>query len=264
LAGCSKAKEPAKSKTTESAQAAQNNPFASFVEPLQDAEKPAADKPGPALKSLVVSGGGFAAAKNNDTKSQPSYSLSFTGVFAAPVNNVDFLMDFNVIADSGQRVESWQCISFPRLGPSGKTFTCVMEIDLPNKAVKTLKAIEGTLQYTVADRKKEVDLGITEFKVGAKGTQFGAEITAAGLEKSSTAPGQELTLKLTHHPVKTEGTALYDSSGQKINLNGGGGSGDEINFYRDKPFPTKGRIVLVVYEQFRAPFKLTDVPIKGQ
>ncbi|GAH43191.1 unnamed protein product, partial [marine sediment metagenome] len=67
-------------------------------------------------------------------------------------------------------------IKFPRLAKDKKTVVFDVELLLPDEDVEGLEELSGTLEYLTADASRAVDLGIMDFKVGAKGGALGTVI----------------------------------------------------------------------------------------
>jgi hypothetical protein len=142
--------------------------------------------------------------------------------------------------------------------------------ELPGPKVGGLKEVSGTLTYLVADKIKDVDLGIAAFKKGVKGKALGTEIEK--VEESSFEKGDiELSLKIQLSPDAVESVDFYNEKGVKLQANrqGYSSSGGEstLEFVIKGPLPAKGKIVAKVYDEpktYEAPFKITNVDLLGR
>jgi hypothetical protein len=116
-----------------------------------------------------------------------------------------------------------------------------------------------------------VNLGLTEFKAGTKGTEFGATIES--IEKAPWGDGQTktLSLKLGNLPDARGAFKFYDEDGAALAIQNSGYSmsnnSGTYSFTRNGGFPAKGRIELEVYDgvkKLEAPFKLENLPLIGK
>jgi hypothetical protein len=161
-------------------------------------------------------------------------------------------------------------IKFPRLSKDKKTVVFDVEMLLPDKDVEGLRELSGTLEYLTADSSRTVDLGMMDFKVGAKGRELGAVIRS--IEKN---PWQKnatvLDLKLNLRPEVLESVEFYAQDGTKLDVSKRGyeafGSTTTLNFSIKGKLPPKGRIVLNVFDGLKKneiSFKLTEITLTGQ
>ena len=233
---------------------------------------------GEGLKSVAVGGVRVVWTKGADQKTRPfnwsvGYTLALTGEFGGAVLDVEKGELVAAVADTGENLlptKQWdRKISFPRLSEDGKTVAFEIKLNLPGENVKAIKEVSGVLEYTTAAGTKEVDLGITDFKAGAKGDKYGAVIESIG--KSQWGDGVELKLSMNQAPKAYKEVILYDASGAPLKIKGTGSmrSGNQLTLelQRERAFPAKGRIVIGIHEglkRFEAPFKVTNISLLGR
>lgn len=178
------------------------------------------------------------------------------------------------MADSGESLlpksDFSRHISFPHLTDDKKAILFEVELEMPGPKATGIREVSGMLRYIVADRTKEVDLGLSGLATGARGKALGAEILKVG-ESSFQKDHQELELKLRIAKDAVESVQFFDPSGAKIEAseNGYSSSGDvtTLTFDRKGAFPATGRIVARVYDDPRtleAPFKVTGTDLLGR
>jgi hypothetical protein len=159
-------------------------------------------------------------------------------------------------ADTGENLlsrDDWdRKIHFPQLSNDKKSIVFEVHLGMPGPKAAGIKEISGSIQYKVADKTKEVDLGIPEFKKGSKGTEFGTEI--GKIEESTSQEGRqelELKLKLAHEDV--ESVSFFDGAGKILEVSdaGSSSSGQEttLKFRLQGKFPAKGKIVARVFDE---------------
>jgi len=157
---------------------------------------------------------------------------------------------------------------FPRLTKDKSGVVLEAELLLPGPGVKGLKELSGHLQYHVASTTKEVDLGFTELKAEAKGTELGAQIESIkeGWQKNGS---QQMELKLKTSKDALKAVYLVESDTKtELKQRGYGGGGNSFVFtYEYKTtFPVNGKLVAEVYDQmqtFNAAFKLENISLLG-
>lgn len=234
--------------------------------------------PGQGLKKVTVGGVRVVWSKGADQKTRPfnwsaGYTLALTGEFGGAVLDVEKGKLVAAVADTGENLlpaKQWdRKISFPRLSEDGKTVAFEVKLNLPDENVKAIKEVSGVLEYTTSAGTKEVDLGITDFKAGAKGDKYGAVIESIG--KSQWGDGVELKLTMNQAPEAYKEIRLYDANGGPLKISGSGHMRSDdrltLELQRERAFPAKGRIVIVVYEglkRFEAPFKVTNFSLLGR
>lgn len=158
--------------------------FAKLQEELGPKIAPSAE--GEPFESLEVVGVRFVSEIDKDLglrafNSEAGYSLSLLGKFPGSVLDMtDNSKLEKAIADDGSDLlparDFDRKINFPQL--SEDRSAVVFEIDLrsPGKAVKSIREISGTVQYTVSNGTKEVELGFASLKPGESGKELGAKI----------------------------------------------------------------------------------------
>jgi hypothetical protein len=169
----------------------------------------------------------------------------------------------SAIADDGSDLlpdSEWnRRFSFPKLSKDRTAVLLEATLQLPGAGVKGLKELSGHLQYSVAGSAKEIDLGFTELKADARGTQLGAEIKS--IQEGWNKDGSEqMQIKL--NTSKDSLKALYLVTGDtktELSQNGYGGGGNTYTFtYQSRTaFPANGRLVAELYDEV----KLFDVPL---
>ena len=159
-------------------------------------------------------------------------------------------------------------ISFPKLSADKASVLFDVSLKLPPAGATGIKEISGTLQYRVAGKTKEVDLGLTSLKSGAKGTSHGAEIgkIKEGWKKDGSQE-MELKLKIDHDDLKSA-SLVVDDVKTPLEQRGYSGSNNSTTFtfsYKEA-FPEKGSIVIELHDEiktFDVPFKLENLTLLG-
>jgi hypothetical protein len=159
-------------------------------------------------------------------------------------------------------------IRFPKLGEDRKSIAFDVTLGLPPAGAKGFKEISGTLSYTVGGKTKDVDLGITELKAGAKGK--GAAVTK--VEDSAWEEGhQTLDVKIEMSNDLIASIVVEDESGRPLPAKPSGYSATNDQVTRSLSlkgkFPPKGKIILKVYDDlktFEIPFKLENLDLLGR
>jgi hypothetical protein len=207
-----------------------------------------------------------------------SYNLTLAGKFAAPVYQINGGKLEKVVTDAGEDLLEQNVSGFyPSLRQrfengkrlAAKVFTATIRLPVPSEKATTIKELSGRVFYTVLGKSKMVNLGVTEFKTGAKGTKFDAEIES--LEDNPRASGKLLKLNLTDLPEIIGEIKFYDEDGTALTVqNWGQTTGNAVRtfmFNRAEVFPAKGRIEIELYDDVKklaAPFKLENVPLFGR
>jgi len=202
------------------------------------------------------------------------YTLSLIGELPAPVIKASGGRIEIATTDTGKDLlpeHQWgRKIKFPRLAKDKKTVVFDVELLLPDEDVEGLEELSGTLEYLTADASRAVDLGIMDFKVGAKGGKLGTVIRS--IEKD---PWQKnaamLSLRLNLRPEVLESAEFFAQDGTKLDVSKRGceaiAGTTTLKFSIKGKLPPKGRIVLNVFEGLKKneiPFKLTDISLTGQ
>jgi len=143
-------------------------------------------------------------------------------------------------------------IHFPRLSDDKKSVVFDVKLNLPGPKAAGIKEVTGSLRYMVADKTKEVDLGLAEFKKGAQGKELGAQIEK--LEASRFSEGkQELELRLNVAHEDVESVAFFDASGKRLDVSSAGysssGKVTTLTFLMKGKFPAEGKVVARVFDE---------------
>lgn len=230
------------------------------------------------LKSVKVVGVRLVTESDQERGLQPfnenaGYTVSLLAEFPGSVQSVADKTALEVAtADDGTSLlpeSEWdRQVHFPSLAKDKTAAILEFKLNLPGSGVKGLKELSGHVQYQVASGSKEVDLGLSELKADATGTNLDARIVSIH-DGSNSDGSQELVLHLNTHPDGLKSLHLV-AGGSKIELhqNGYGGGNDSYDFtYESKQaFPANGRLVAEVYEKmetFEAPFKLENLTLLG-
>jgi len=233
---------------------------------------------GGALKSLRVAGVRLVTEADEKRSLRPfNYNAGYSVVLLAEFpGSVLAVTDETALekatADDGSSLlpdSQWnRKAHFPGLASDKTAATLEFELKVPGPGVKGLKELSGRLCYSVAGGTKEVDLGFTELKPGATGTQLGARIESLkeGWQKDGS---QVMGLKLNINPNGLKSLSLV-ADGNKTSLRqngyGGGMNSYTFNYEYKQAFPVNGRLVAEVYDKlqtFEAPFKLENLTLLG-
>lgn len=204
----------------------------------------------------------------------PGYTLSFIAELPEPVLKVSGGSVEKAVTDTGSNLlhkDQWQReIHFPKLAKDNKAVLFDVELLLPDENVKGLQEVSGKLECLTASGSKEVDLGITDLKAGARGKEFGAliqQLKPDTLREDHT----ELVLRLNLSYELIESINVYTEDGGKLDVSHGRTMWSDkqttLEFSTKGKFPPKGRIVLNVYEGLSkniVPFKITNISLMGQ
>jgi hypothetical protein len=231
------------------------------------------------FKSLQVGGVRwiFASDANNSLQafnSSPGYTLSLIGELPG-----------SIMAFSGGEVETataldgsdllpekeWdRKINFPFLSRDHLSVMFEVNLQSPGPAVKGFKEISGSLTYSVGIGMTNVDLGITEIKAGAQGSQFNAEIKSIKPGFGANG-GQNLGIKLQLAAQDIISLKAVGADGQEIVLKQNGYSSfNEIYTYiyhAKTELPDAARLIVQKYgevKKYSIPFKLTNLTLLGQ
>jgi hypothetical protein len=233
---------------------------------------------GEPLKNLRVAGVRLITESDSKQDLQPfqnraGYTLSLCGDFAGSVLAVtDKSQVERAIADDGSSLleeQGGEKIHFPRLSKDKTAVIFEVPLKLPGKDVTAIKELSGHLQYTVAGGTKEVDLGISELKDGAKGTEYGAQIGTIkeGWQKNGSQE-MELKLKLDVEDIKSV-TMVAGGNKTVLERSGyfGGGNSCTLTLSSKQAFPAEARLTAEVYDKiqtYEVPFKLENINLLGR
>jgi len=202
------------------------------------------------------------------------YTLSLIAELPAPAIRVSGGRMEKATTDTGKSLlpkDQWgRKIKFPRLAKDKKTVVFDVELLLPDEDVEGLEELSGTLEYLTADASRAVDLGVMDFKVGAKGRGLGTVIRSIEKDpwqKSATV----LSLRLSLRPEAVKSAEFFAQDGTKLDVSQRGyesiAGTTTLKFSIKGKLPPKGRIVLNVFEGLKKneiSFELTEISLTGQ
>ncbi len=266
------------------------------LKPLFDYEKESAAARAETEEMVKKFGGGPAAppAKGGDFKAlkvagirhiyeadmerglgmgQPGVTISFLGELPGSVLSVKGGKIVTAVTDNGEEIlpeEYMRTIHFVQLSKDKSGVAWDVQLQSPSDKAKSFKEVSGVLTYVVGEKTKNVDLGLGEFKAGAKGSQFNARIEK--LEDSQWQEGhQNLEIKLECQKDIIASFTLKDASGSVLATTDGGsysmGEESSFTFTIKGTFPAKGQIIVNVYEDLKTyeiPFKVEKIDLLGK
>jgi len=204
---------------------------------------------------------------------QPGVTISFLGELPGSVLAVKGGKIVTATTDDGEDIlpeEYMRTIHFVQLSKDKSGVAWDVQLQSPTDKAKGFKEVSGVLTYVVGEKTKAVDLGLGEFKAGAKGSQFNARVEK--VEDSQWQEGhQNLEIKLECQKDIIASFTLKDASGSVLATTDGGSysMGDESSFtFTIKgTFPAKGQVVVNVYEDLKTyeiPFKVEKIDLLGK
>ncbi len=207
---------------------------------------------------LGISGGMLEKAVTDTGKSLLPQMEMFDETTAAMNKNVFLEME-----------EQNRKIRFAKLKEDNRTIEFNITIRAPDTQKQLIREISGTLEYYTAKGTREVDLGVMDFRIGAKGKEletFISSIEPAHRRKNYTAMGLRINLS----PETVNSATFYTQEGSKLDVlkSGTGIQGDETTIYFSikGKFPPKGRIVLQVlnnFKRYKISFKAANILLDG-
>ncbi|MCD4781785.1 MAG: hypothetical protein K8S27_14750 [Candidatus Omnitrophica bacterium] len=231
------------------------------------------------LKSLKV--GGVRIIHYSDTQNNirpfnydKGFAFSLIGQLPGAVLSVEKGNLIKAVADNGESLlpesDFSRTINFFHLSGDKSQVIFDVNLELPAGHVQTIALIEGELVYHVAGPLKQVDLGITRFAAGVRGTALGALVQS--VKPSDWEKGQhEFSLELDFPASAVKEAFFYDSDGKKLNVRQNMTSTvngvTTITFSLDHPYPAEGRVELSAYDdlkQYRIPFRLENIDLLGR
>ena len=231
------------------------------------------------FKSLKVGGVRWVFETDDKNDVRPlnwsaGYTLSIVGEFSGSVTEVsDGKVETALALDGSDLLpeNEWdRKINFPRLSKDRTKVVFEINLSAPGPEVKGFKEISGTLGYSVAEGTTNVDLGISEIKAGATGSELGASIVSIKPGFGNNG-GQDIELKLHLEPAELISLTAVGADGQETALErrgyGGGNHQYNITFNAKTEIPANSRLVAKVYsqvKQFEIPFKLSNLTLLGQ
>ena len=229
------------------------------------------------FKSLRVSGVRYVFENDSERGlgfDSPGLTVSFIGELPGTVLKMKELEVHKAVTDTGENLLSGADDQSSFLQVQLSTDNAAVAFDvrlaLPGKQAKGFGEISGVLTYLTSGATKEVDLGLTEFKAGAAGTQFGATINS--VEESQMDDGRqslELQVELPTEQIKS--IVFKDEAGGVLETMGAGswsiGDTTTYTFTFADTFPAKGKVIVNVYDDIKAyeiPFKVENVDLLGR
>jgi hypothetical protein len=202
----------------------------------------------------------------------PGLKVTFFGELPGTVLNTSKGKLKTAVADTGESLlpdgDFDRTIHFAQLSSDKAAVSFDVKLALPPASAKGIREISGVLGYLVGGKTKDVDLGFTELKDGAKGK--GA--TIGKIEENSWTKGHhDIEVKLEMPNERIHSIVLKDAAGAVVETGEGGywASGSETTrtVTVKGAVPAKGTIVVKVYEDLKAyeiPFKVTDLDLLGR
>jgi len=251
--------------------------FKKLQEELGPKIAPAAQ--GEPFESLEVVGVRFVSEVDEGSglrpfNSEPGYSLSLFGKFSGSVLSMtDGSKLEKAVADDGSDLlparDFKRGIRFPRL--SEDRSAVVFEIDLrsPGKEVKSIREISGTVQYTVSEGTKEVDLGFASLKSGESGKELNAKIIEIkdGWNKDGT---KNIEIELAVGKGEIKDLVMLEGAKRTVLASRGyssfGSGTNTFTFEAEGGVPENAKLIAVLYDgiqTYDVPFKLENISLLG-
>src|SRR5262245_22251364 len=199
------------------------------------------------------------------------YSLALVGELPGAVQSISSGKVLSALADTGESLlpknEFDRMIDAPRLSKDKRMVLFEVNLASPPESAKGLKEVSGVLSATIGSGGGRIDLGITELKAGAKGTEFGALVKSI----NTTPPGETLSLQV-HLPRKSiESITVLDEAGHPVAVSPSGWSqvGDStgVGLITRGRYPSKGKVLIELVrgsEKVEVPFKIENITMLGQ
>ena len=235
---------------------------------------------GEAIKPLSIKVGGARLVRYYDKERgirpfgrQKGYTLSL--ILELPEPNL-IMVDGRIekaVANTGQNIlPERRCrIPFAKLSKDKKAVVFDVELSVPEKGAEGFAEISGALDSFKATGARKIDLGIMDFKAGAKSKIDGFSIKSVKKQtwdKENTR--MWMSVNLMRASIKD--VKFYRPDGGEIEVSQGGKWASEdrilsISFNTKGEFPPRGRIVFEVLDNItkhEIPFKLTNISLLGQ
>jgi hypothetical protein len=161
-------------------------------------------------------------------------------------------------------------VHFPHLSKDRTATLLEVKLRTPAPKARGIKEVRGVLTYMTAGKTKEVDLGITQFKPGAKGKALGASVEK--IEDHFFEKDQKVVtihFELAHEMI--ESVALFDGGGKKLDAKAEGysSSGDtcSLSFAIRGGVPASGKVVASIFDGVKAyevPFAVENLDLLGR
>jgi hypothetical protein len=154
-------------------------------------------------------------------------------------------------------------IHFPQLSEDKTKVTFSVHLLVPPDKTKGLREVSGSLEFVSGDesKAKTVDLGITEFKKGAKGKQYNVEITSV--------EGGNVQFTIGLPEVNIRSVTFYGEDGKEIKSTSSSRSmmDEETSFcYSFDNLPARGAVKVSVLEglkKLEVPFAVKNIDLLG-
>jgi hypothetical protein len=141
---------------------------------------------------------------------------------------------------------------------------------VPEDKARGLKEVTGTLECLTAGDTRQVDLGIVDFKPGAKGRELDAVVVSVAPDtwnKDHTT----MQLGLKTEPQAVKSAKFFTEEGKQLDVTKRGWAESEtlpeVYFKIKDKLPERGRIVLEVFQDLEnreVSFRISDVTLTGQ
>src|SRR5262245_31105275 len=199
------------------------------------------------------------------------YSLAFVGELPGAVQGMSSGKVLNALADTGESLlpknEFERTIDAARLSKDKRMVLFEVTLASPPESAKGLKEISGVLSATIGSGGGRIDLGITELKAGAKGTEFGALVKSI----NTTPQGETLSLQVNLPRKSIESITVLDEAGHPVAVSPSGWSqvGDStgVGLIMRGRYPSKGKVLIELVrgsEKVEVPFKIENITMLGQ
>lgn len=175
------------------------------------------------------------------------------------------------ITDTGQNILGIHTgISSPKLSKDGKSVIFDVKLSVPDEDANGLAELSGVLVHLKSAGIKEIDLGVMDFKKGAKSKVPGFAIRSIRPDWNKGHTRMELKVNLLLGTIKS--TTFYREDGTELIVSQGGKSFSsdrlmDIDYKIKGKFPPRGRIVLEVLDEItkhEISFKLTNISLTGK
>lgn len=159
-------------------------------------------------------------------------------------------------------------IRFPKLSKDKASALIELNLTAPGPSVRGVKVLAGQLEYQVANRTREIDLGFSELTAGGRGKELGAQIQSFK-EGWGNDGSQQMELKLDLPEAVLKSVSLVvDGKTTELERQGyfGGGNSYTFTLAHKTAFPSNGRVVVEIYDDlqtFITPFKLENLSLLG-
>jgi len=174
------------------------------------------------------------------------------------------------ITDTNESILRTRGISFPELSRDGKTLVFEVNLSVPDKEAKRIAELSGTLAYVESAGTKRLDLGVIDFREGAKSHVEGFSIRSIRSDWREGYALMELNVDMLRGTIKS--AAFYREDGTEIEVSPGGKSFSQdklldVGYKTRGEFPPRGRIVFEVLDnvtKHKIHFKLTNISLTGE